>query len=207
MGKFEVIEVDQGTEEWHRARAGIPTASRFKDVLANGRGGEPSKTRRKYLYELAGEIISGEPMETYSNAHMDRGKEMEAEARALYEFMTDTAAQQVGFIRRGRAGCSPDALIGDDGMAEIKTKLPSIMVETILSGRFPPAHKAQVQGQLWIAEREWCDLVAYYPRMPPFIIRAERDEAYIAKLSEAVDAFNEELDEIVQKVKEFGGQA
>lgn len=203
----DILTCEQGADEWRQARAGIPTASSFATVLAKGKGGSESKTRQTYLYKLAGEVITGEPMESYSNAHMERGHEMEPEARKLYEFMEDQTVQQVGFIRSGRAGCSPDGLIGDDGMAEIKTKLPHIMVAAIMRDDPPPEHRAQLQGQLWIAEREWVDFCAYWPGFPLVTRRVHRDEAYIKTLAEAVDQFNVELDEIVSKVRAYGGAA
>lgn len=204
---LEIVSCDQSSEDWFRARMGIPTASEFSTVMAKGRGGADSKTRQTYLYKLAGEIITGEPMENYSNAHMERGKVMEDEARALYEFMTDAECERVGFIRSGRKGASPDSLIGANGLVEIKTKLPHLMIETILRGEFPPEHKAQCQGQLWVAEREWLDIAVYYPGMPLFVTRATRDEEYIATLSGAVDEFNAELDSIVARVRAYGQPA
>lgn len=200
---LEVIDCDQGSPEWFACRAGIPTASEFHTVMAKGRGGGDSKTRQTYLYKLAGEIITGEPMESYSNAHMERGKVMEDEARSLYEFMADTDCNRVGFIRSGRKGASPDSLIGANGLVEIKTKLPHLMIETILRGDFPPEHKAQCQGQLWVAEREWIDIAVYYPGMPLFVTRATRDEGYIATLAAAVDEFNAELDIVVARVRAY----
>lgn len=199
----EIVSCDQNTDTWFRARMGIPTASEFATVMAKGKGGGDSKTRQTYLYKLAGEIITGEPMESYSNAHMERGKAMEDEARSLYEFMADVECERVGFIRSGRKGASPDSLVGNAGMVEIKTKLPHLMVETILRGEFPPEHKAQCQGQLWVAEREWIDIAVYWPGMPLFVTRATRDEDFIKQLSEAVDAFNEELDSIVARVRAY----
>ena len=200
-----IVDCVQGTEEWFKARAGIPTASEFSTIMASGRGGGESKTRKKYLYRLAGEIITGEPAESYANAHMDRGKAMEAEARAMYAFMRDADPQLVGFIKRddGAAGASPDALIGDNGALEIKTKLAELVVEQILANRFPSEHRAQTQGVLWIAEREWIDLAIYWPKMPMVTMRAYRDEAYIAEISAAVRQFNDELAEIVEKVRAY----
>lgn len=198
---MEVFDFDQGSDAWHRARLGIPTASEFATLIARGKDGGDSKTRRTYLYKLAGEIITGEPMESYSNAHMERGKAMEDEARDAYAFIANVEPQRVGFIRNGRKGASPDSLIGDAGMVEIKTKLPHLMVELILRGEFPPEHVAQCQGQLWVAEREWVDIAVYWPGFPLFVKRATRDEAYIRKLASAVDDFNAELDEIVARVR------
>lgn len=204
---IRVIDCEQGSADWHEARAGIPTASEFHTVLATGRDGGASKTRRDYLYRLAGEIITGEAAETYSNGHMERGRVMEAEARELYAFITDTAPDLVGFITDGVKGCSPDALIGADGVLEIKTKIPARLIEALLRDDAPPEHRAQCQGALWVAEREWVDLAMYWPRMPLVIRRLHRDEAYIATLAEAVDRFNAELAEIVEKVRRYGEPA
>lgn len=201
---IQIFNCDQGTEEWHLARAGIPTASMFATVMASGRGGGPSLTRAKYMRQLAGEIITGKPMESYSNAHMERGHEMEPEARELYAFATDTAPEQVGFIRNGPKGCSPDSLIGANGMLEIKTKLPDLVIECWERDDFPPEHKAQCQGALWVAEREWIDIIIYWPAMPAFIKRAHRDEPYIAEMSKAVDQFNDELAAMVERVRAYG---
>ena len=202
---LDVLHCEQNSDEWLRARMGIPTASMFATVMAKGKAGADSKTRRTYLHKLAGEILTGQPMDSFTNYHMERGHQMEGEARAAYAFVTDNAPDLVGFIRRGRAGASPDSLIGADGLLEIKTKLPHLMIETILRGDMPPEHRAQCQGQLWIAEREWLDLACYWPGMPLFIHRAKRDEAYISDLSAAVDAFNDELDAVVEQVRAYGG--
>ena len=198
---IEVFDtIVQGTPEWLACRSGIPTSSKFSTVLAKGEG----KTRAKYMRQLAGEIITGRPMESYSNAHMERGHEMEPEARAHYAFLTDADIKQVGFIRNGQKGCSPDSLIGENGMLEIKSKLPDLVIECIERGSFPPEHKAQCQGALWVAEREWIDIVVYWPDMPIFINRAYRDEAYIADLSRAVSAFNDELAALVERIRDYG---
>lgn len=170
MADFKIIDCEQNSPEWNAARTGIVTASELKTVLAKGEG----KTRATYMRKLAGEIITGEPADRFTNKHMEHGHEVEPEARRLYEFMADAEVQQVGFIRSGRKGCSPDGLVGDAGMVEIKRKCPHILIAVIEAGRFPPEHKAQCQGQLWIAEREWVDFLAYYPGMPHFLIREHR---------------------------------
>lgn len=200
---MEIISCEQGTPEWFAARAGIPTASMFATVMAKGEG----KTRTTYMHKLAGEIITGEPMESYSNAHMERGKEMEAEARDTYAFVHSVKPEQVGFIRSGDKGCSPDSLIGDVGMCEVKTKLPHLQIEVLLRGGCPPEHKAQCQGNLWVAEREWIDFVSYWPKMPLHVARVTRDEEYITALSEAVSAFNAELADLVSRIRAMGGAA
>lgn len=200
---MQVFTCDQGTVEWLEARMGIPTASEFSTVLAKGKGGADSKTRATYLRKLAGEVLTGEPMESFSNAHMDRGKVMEEEARNFYAFMHDVDPEQVGFIRSGGKGCSPDALVGGSGMLEIKTKLPHLQIECLERGTVPPEHLAQCQGALWVAEREWIDFVSYWPKLPLFVVRAYRDEAYIANLSAAVDQFNDELAALIERVRSY----
>lgn len=204
MTALETIACEQGSPDWARARLGIPTASEFASVMAKGRAGAESRTRQSYLYKLAGERLTGEPMESIFTAHMERGKLMEEEARAVYAFTTDRPCERIGFLRRGRAGASPDALIGEDGLLEIKTKLPHLTIEAILRGEFPAEHKAQCQGQLWISGRAWIDIAIYWPGLPMFITRAERDEAYIRELADAIEAFNGELDGIVEQVRRFG---
>lgn len=197
---MQIMDCEQGSPEWFAARAGIPTASQFSTVMASGRGGAESKTRRTYMLKLAGEIITGDPMDSFSNAHTERGHEMEPEARNFYAFRHDVDPQLIGFIRNGNAGASPDSLIGENGLLEIKTKLPHLLIDVTLRGEFPTDHKAQCQGQLWIAEREWIDLICYWPKMEPFIARAYRDEEYIKQLARAVDQFNDELAEIIARL-------
>ena len=197
---------EQGSEAWFRERLGLPTSSMFATVLAKGVGKAESKTRRTYLMKLAGEILTGEPMDAYSNHHMERGKIMEAEARGFYAFMQDAEPEPVGFIRNGDTGASPDALLGQDGLLEIKTKLPHLLIDLILKDKFPPEHKAQCQGQLWVAEREWLDLVVYWPKLPLFVKRVTRDEKYIEDLAAAVDDFNGDLQEMVGRIRRYEGE-
>ena len=203
---MDVFDFEQRSPEWCAARAGIPTSSEFATVMARGVKGGPSKTRRTYMLKLAGEIVTGEPAESYSNHHMERGRIMEADARTAYAFMADADPQPVGFIRNGRKGTSPDSLLGDSGILEIKTKLPHLLIDLILKDEFPPEHKAQCQGQLWVAEREWLDLVVYWPKLPLFIKRVTRDEDYIKAIAKAVDDFNNELAEMVERVRSYGTQ-
>jgi hypothetical protein len=199
-----IMDCEQNSPEWYAARAGLPTASEFHTVMAKGKAGEESKTRKTYLLKLAGEILTGEPMENYTNTHMERGKVMEEEARDCYAFMKDAEPQRVGFIRNGNTGCSPDSLIGASGLLEIKTKLPHLMIECLLRDEFPPEHKAQCQGALWVAEREWIDIAVYWPKLPLFVKRATRDDGYIANLAGAVAKFNDELAETVERIRRYG---
>jgi hypothetical protein len=201
---IQIFNCEQNTPEWYSARAGIPTASEFHTVMASGRSGGESKTRKTYMFKLAGEIITGETVEGYTNSHMERGHLVEDEARQRYSFISDADIDLVGFIRNGDKGASPDGLIGTNGMFEAKSKLPHLLIECLERDGFPPEHKAQCQGALWVAEREWIDIVVYWPKMPLFVKRAYREEAYIASISTAVKQFNEELAEVVDRVKRYG---
>lgn len=199
---LQIINVEQGSPDWFAARLGIPTASEFGTVMARGKGGGESKTRRTYMLKLIGERMTGKPQESYSNAHMERGKEMEAEARSLYAFMRDEEPQLVGFVRNGDKGASPDSLVREDGSLEIKTKLPHLQLEVLMADELPSDHKAQVQGQIWVLEREWADFVSYWPNLPLFVKRVYRDEAYIKTIASAVDEFLSEMHELQTTIQQ-----
>lgn len=198
--KLEIFDMDQSSPDWFKVRCGIVTASCFSDVLSKGQG----KTRKTYMLKLLGERITGQPTESFNNRHTERGIEMEPEARHLYEFMTDNQCERVGFMRRGNVGCSPDSLIGNDGLLEIKTKLPHLQCEVLLNDEVPAEHKAQVQGQLWVSEREWVDFVSYWPNMPLFVKRVYRDEKYIETLQNEIERFLDELNELETLLKQKG---
>lgn len=203
---IQIIDCAQGSEDWFRARMGIPTASEFACVIrTKGRGdnGE-SKERTTYMRKLAGEILTGDPMASYSDADMERGKIMEEEARDLYSLLRDVEPELIGFIRNHDAGCSPDSLIGKDGGLEIKCALPHIQIDRLERDVLPPEHRAQVQGNIWLAEREWWDFASYCPRLPLFVKRVYRDDGYIATLAGAVNSFNEELAELVERIRSYG---
>lgn len=203
---IEVFDVEQGTPEWFAIRAGIPTASNFAAIMASGKGSEPSKTRRAYMLRLIGERITGEPAETYGNSHTERGVEMEAEAADAYAFETEQTLERVGFIRNGVCGCSPDRLIGGDGMCQIKTALPHIQIERLLKGTLPAEYRPQVQGELMVAERAWNDFVSYWPRLPLMRVRVYRDDAYIAQLDAAIREFVAEMNELESRVRGLSGR-
>lgn len=205
---LQIIECEQNSPEWYAARLGIPTASMFATVMASGRGGGESKTRAEYMRKLAGELLTGDPMENYVSQHMERGKIMEDEARDLYAFLKNCEPQRVGFIRNGNAGCSPDSLIGDRGGLEIKTALAHIQIDRLMKDELPPEHKAQVQGSIWIADREWWDFASYCnPKLPLFVKRVTRDNGYIANLAGEVARFNDELQTVVETIRKYGAEA
>lgn len=198
---IEVLDIEQRSPEWYAARLGIPTASEFGSILAKGQG----KMRRSYLTRLAAERLTGEAQERYSNHHMARGREQEEDALAYYAWLNEVELQRVGFVRMwtpgGWVGCSPDALIGAEGMAEVKTRLPALMVDAMLGGAVVTEHAAQVQGGLWITSRQWCDLVLFHPDMRLVTIRVERNEDYIATLADEVCKFAVELHDAVQRLR------
>lgn len=204
---MKIIDCDQGTPEWYAARLGIPTASEFHTVMAVGPKGGKSLTRVAYLNKLVGEILTGDPMQSFVSPDMERGKLMEDEARDLYSFTRDVEPERVGFILNGGAGCSPDSLIGNNGGLEIKSAAPHIQVARLLADELPSEHKAQVHGNMWVAEREWWDFVSYCPKLPIFIKRIYRDEDYIKSLALGVELFNVELRQTVEYVRGYGKAA
>ena len=195
---LKIINCEQNSEEWFKARMGIPTASAFSKILAKGEG----KTRRDYLMTLVGERLTGKPDPGWGgNEHTERGHEMEAAARDMYAFQTGANLTEVGFVTDGKKGCSPDRLIGDDGGLEIKTALPKILGEILLKDEVPATHMAQVQGSMWVCQRKWWDVTIFWPDMPYFCKKVVRDESYIQKLATEVDKFTVELDATVAQLK------
>lgn len=202
MTDIEIINCEQNTPEWHRARLGIPTASSFDAILTPAKSKGEQKTRRTYMLKLAGEILTGAPMEMVMTRDMERGHLLEPEARDLYTLQADASLERVGFVKRGRVGCSPDSLIGEDGGLEIKTKAPHLLIDATLKDEFPEEHKAQVQGALWITGRKWWDLAVYWPGLPLFVKRAYRDEAFIQNMAAEVERFRTDLDQVVVQMQE-----
>jgi hypothetical protein len=200
LAGLEIFEGEQGTPEWFEFRRGIPSASNFQCLLAKS---AERKGRKTYMYDLAGEIITGECVESYTNGYMERGKVVEAEARDWYEFTTNAKLERVGCIKSPFLGAcvSPDSLIGKDGGLEIKTRMARLQLELLEDGELPNEHKAQVQGAMWITGRPHWDFVSYCKGMKPFKIRVARDDAYIATLAVEVKQFNKELQALVERFK------
>ncbi len=198
-------DIIQGSDEWFAVRLGKVTASNMSCVLAKGRDGGKSKGRAGYMLRLAAERLTGCPQESYSNANMERGTETEDAARIHYEAIQGVTVEQVGFIELDgeTVGISPDGLIGDDGMIEIKCPLTTTHIEYIMADKFPTTYKAQVQSQLWVAEREWCDFISFDPRMKSnkmFKVRVYRDPDYILDMSAKTKTFLEELKILVDTI-------
>ncbi len=197
---MKIIDCIQGTESWFSARLGIPTASNFDKICTTK--GEPSKQRIKYLWQLAGERVSGKAEETYQNANMIRGQEMEKEAREFYKMVTDEEVTQVGFCTddEGKYGASPDSLVGNKGGLEIKCPLMATHVGYLLDGTLPMDYFQQTQGNLLVTKREWWVFESYYPAIRPFILKVGRDEKFVKKLESELLAFCQELETIVKKI-------
>lgn len=196
MKRFDCI---QGSSEWAMLRAGLPTASQFHRIITPSGG--PSKSAEMYLFELLAERVTGEPTVGFTSHWMDRGSELEAEAVAFYHFMRDCETEKVGFILNDTEtiGASPDRLVGNKGLLEIKVCKPATHVGYLLqSGSAYKEHRIQAQAQLWIAEREWNDLLAYNPLLPPALYRVERDESFIETIAAEVNAFSQRLEALHQ---------
>lgn len=183
----------QGTPEWLNLRLGIPTASRFDDILTP-KTRKPSASARKYRAELLAEYLIRAPMDSPASPWMERGTALEPEARAWYAFETGADVRQVGFVTRDDrlVGGSPDSLIGEDGILEIKC--PSATNHVLYMLNDDPGYIGQCQGLLYLTGRAWVDLLSYNPVLPPVVIRVERDEEYIADLCRVLDAFVEVLE-------------
>lgn len=199
-----ILNHKQGTDEWFESRRGIPTASNFNKIVTSK--GEQSDQRLKYLYKLAGEFVSGKCEESFKSDAMNRGNELEEEARRFYQIVTDSQVNQVGFCLSDdyRYGCSPDGLINEDGLIEIKCPIISTHVEYLIKGQLPTCYFQQVQGQLLVTGRHWCDFISYYPALKPLQVRVYRDEEFIKKLESELIKFSQELEEIV---KQIGGES
>ncbi|MFA5499468.1 MAG: lambda exonuclease family protein [Candidatus Omnitrophota bacterium] len=199
-----VAEVLQGTPEWLAARLGIPTASGFDRIITTK--GEPSKQAQKYMYQLAAERITGAKEEGYQNGVMQRGMEMEAEARAMYEFITGNEVKTVGVCypdEKKAYGCSPDGLVNSDGLVEIKCPTSPVHVAYLLSGELPAEYFQQVQGQLLVTGRKYVDFFSFYPGLKPLPVRVERDEKFIKALMVELEIFVKELDEITERIRKI----
>jgi putative phage-type endonuclease len=208
---------DQGTEAWFEDRLGRVTASRLADVLAKTKTGY-SASRNNYMTQLVLERVTGTRAEFYSNAAMIHGVEQEPFARAAYEAHTGQMVEEVGFIPHPTieaAGASPDGLVGDDGMVEIKCPSSSTALECWLTrsqGGNPVDSKyyAQMQFQMRCADRSWCDYVVFDPRMPAkaqlFIVRVERNDDWLKIAEEEVTSFLAEVDAKVTALKSIIGE-
>lgn len=195
-----VVPCEQGTDAWVKARLGIPTASCFKKLFTPT--GKPSKSADHYLAELVAERLLGQVLDAGATAFMQRGTVLEQKAVTEYEFENDVTCERMGFCLRDdrRAGCSPDRLVGADGLLEIKCLGIVGHVEAMLDLR-NSEHVIQCQGQMWVMGREWCDLRFYNPELESAGYRMERDEEWMERFDEALPEFCDRLDEATDKLR------
>lgn len=198
---MKILNFEQGSEEWFKARLGIPTASRFKDIVTPAKG-DKSTSYKKYMYELIAEKLTKEKEDFYKNEWMERGNEIEPLARSSYEFLHEVEVREVGIIVNSNhtIGASPDGLIGDAGGLEIKCPKPSTVVKYMIDNCLPLEYKTQVMGNLWLSEREWWDFLAFHPSMDFFEIRVYRDEKYIKQMSQHINDFVDEMQNNYEKI-------
>lgn len=201
--------MEQRTEKWFAARLGKVTASKVSDVVTKTKSGYGA-SRATYMTDLAIERLTGNPTEFYANAAMQWGTETEPQARAAYEFIQGVTVVEEGFIEHPAipmSGASPDGLVGDDGMLEIKCPMSKTHYDTLLTGKIAKKYIDQMQWQMDCAGRQWCDFVSFDPRMPEgldfFCKRVKRDDERIEYLQTEVKAFLEELNTQVQKLEEL----
>lgn len=192
--------MEQRTPEWHQVRLGKLTASRIADATARTKTGWGA-SRANYMAELLIERLTGQPAARPTNAAMEWGAQMEPEAITVFEFERNVSVEPVAFIEHPRirmSGASPDGLIGDDGMLEIKCPNSATHIDTWLSTTVDEKYLKQMQWQLACTSRAWCDFMSYDPRMPlelrSKIIRIPRDDKMIAKLENEATEFLAELD-------------
>ena len=196
------VNCEQGTEEWFALRAGRPSASNFDKLITSK--GEPSKQAEKYMYTLAIESITKSKESSFSSSAMERGIAMESEAKELYCMLNDLEVEEVGFCfkdERKLFGVSPDGLVGDIGLIEIKCPQASTHCKYLLDNKLPTTYFQQVQGQLWVTGRQWCDFVSYYPAIKPLIIRVEPDLEFHRKLEEVMEKFCKDLSTVIEKIR------
>jgi len=198
-----VIDCEQMSEQWFAEKAGKPGASNFDKIITTK--GEPSKMAKKYLYQLAGESITGLKAESYQNAAMLRGIELEPQARSLFEMIHDVEVKQVGLCypdEQKKYLSSPDGLLDNAGL-EIKCPEIHTHVSYLIEGKLPTDYFQQVHGGMAVTGLPFWYFMSYYPGLPPFIVKVERDDAFISKLKTELDVFCFDLVTTVKKLKEM----
>ena len=207
-------DLKQGTDEWRQARLGKVTASRIDDVMAKTKTGWGA-SRGNYLAELVAERLTGVPTEGFKSAAMEWGNQYEADARDLYQFMKGFDVVNVGMIPHptiADAGASPDGLVGDDGLIEIKCPQTKTHIDTLLSETVPSRYGLQMQWQMACTGRKWCDFMSFDPRLPAemqmFLTRVPRDEPLIRDLEREIPLFIREVEQTVEKLlAKYGAKA
>lgn len=203
----------QGTSDWLKDRIGYVTASGVHAVMSKGRGASPSRTRHNYMVKMWCEMQSGKPVETYKSDYMQDGNDNEDAARLAYEFATGNTVEQAGlcFIPELKIGASTDGLVGDRGLIEIKNVKPGVQADFLLTGVIDDKYIKQMQTQMFVLDREWCDFVSYslgdedgeLPNEYKLkIVRVDRDEKLIEEIKQATASFHDDLLVLDSKLKE-----
>jgi putative phage-type endonuclease len=198
-----VVKCKQGGETWRKHRLGIPTASNFEKIVT--RSGRPSSQADRYMRQLLAEYFTGEPHDSGAGKFMQRGTAMEDAARAWYRYERGVEVEEIGLALTDdrMIGASPDGLVGDDLLVEIKCPSAATQVEYLLGGT-DGAYWTQCQGQMYVTGRAAVDLVAYSPSLPPVVTRVERDESYCDLLDGALRAFVNAMREERKKLEALG---
>lgn len=198
---------EQGSEEWFNQRIGLATASRMNDVMATLKSGGEAATRKNYRAQLIAERLTGTKADNFTNGAMQWGVDNEPIARAMYEVSRGVDVEQVGFVAHpsiGMTGASPDGLIGEDGLIEIKCPNTATHIDYLLSGVVPSDYKNQMLWQMECTGRKWCEFVSFDPRMPEnmqlFVVRYERDDLRLDELREGVIKFLDEVNAMIVKL-------
>ncbi|MBL4795878.1 MAG: YqaJ viral recombinase family protein [Oleispira sp.] len=197
-----VDDIEQGSDQWKLDRLGKVTASPVKNVMSKGKGKAPSKMAETYMMELIAEILTGQSKPFFENDAMKWGTETEPQARDTYSVKNGfVIVREVAYVEHNEhILISPDGLIGDDGLLEIKCPNTTTQIKRALSDDYAADYKAQIQMQLWVTERKWCDFVSFDPRLDCAAgylqQRVERDEEYIEEMKTKVYAFIEKMKEI-----------
>jgi putative phage-type endonuclease len=201
--------MEQRSEEWFAARCGKVTASRVADIIAKTKTGY-SASRENYLAQLVCERMTGKPAESYSNSAMQWGTDQEPFARAAYEAVKDVLVQEVGFVVHPTiegAGASPDGLVGEFGLVELKAPNTATHIQTLLDQKVPEKHNIQMQWQMCTTGRQWCDFVSFDPRMEEglqlFIKRVEYHPLYVAELEKEVINFLMDVEDKIRKLNKL----
>lgn len=202
------LNIEQGSDEWHAARLGHVSASSVADVMSKGKteGGE-SETRKNYRLKIVAQRLTGSSGDGYSNAAMEWGTEQEPFARIAYEAAMNVMVDKTGFWLHPEIkwlGVSPDGLVNNDGLVEIKCPNTTTHLEWVFAGKVPAKHMKQIQCQLWVTGRQWCDFVSYDPRLPErnrlFIKRTMRDEKLIAEMEVEVKKFLADVQKMIDQL-------
>jgi putative phage-type endonuclease len=201
--------MEQRTKEWFAARCGKVTASRVADIIAKTKTGY-SASRENYLAQLVCERMTGKPAESYSNAAMQWGTDQEPFARAAYEAAKDVLVEEMGFAVHPTiegAGASPDGLVGEFGLVEIKCPNTATHIQTLLDQKIPEKYITQMQWQMACTKRNWCDFVSFDPRMEEglqlFIKSVEYHPMYVAELEKEVIYFLMEVEDKINKLNKL----